>query len=178
MNALDRSYRAGTSHLGWRVALLALARNPAASIYGTVLADSVLAVEAERQTTLSDLVYGELISVVVYWLAHVYADFLGTRSDPGHRAGVRGLVETMSHEWPLVTASFIPLLAVLLASLAGASVQDASLAGMWTGVGALVLWGELAGRHSGSGTWGAIGYGLLSGALGVILILLRVLLLH
>lgn len=76
-------------------------------------------------------------------------------ADEARRVAVDG--ETMGHEWPLVTASFIPLLAVLLASLAGASVQDASLAGMWTGVGALILWGELAGRHSGSGTWGAIG---------------------
>ncbi len=164
--------------LDWRVGLFALARNPAASIYGTVLADSVLAVESERQTTLRDLVYAELISVVVYWLAHVYADFLGTRSAPGHRPGLRGLVDTMAHEWPLVTASFVPLLAVLLAAVAGASVQGASLAGMWTGVGALVLWGEIAGRHSGSGRWGALGYGLLSGALGISLILLRVLLLH
>ena len=39
-------------------------RNPTASIYGTVLADSVLAAESERQTTLLDLIYAELVSVI------------------------------------------------------------------------------------------------------------------
>lgn len=175
MGAREQVDRLDPARFGRRVGLLALARNPAASIYGTVLADSVLATESERQTTLRDLIYAELVSVTIYWLAHVYADFLGSRPTPGHR-GARRLLDTMAHEWSLVTASFVPLLAVLLAAAAGASVQTATLAGMWTGVGTLVLWGEIAGRHSGRGTWASLVYGLVAGALGVALILLRVLL--
>ncbi|WP_241835392.1 hypothetical protein [Pseudofrankia asymbiotica] len=164
------------SRRGWRAGMLALARNPAGSIYGTVLADSVLAVESERQTELRDLIYAELVSVLVYWLAHVYADFLGSPPSTSRRAGLHRLAETMGHEWSLVTASFFPLLAVLLAAAAGASVQTAALAGMWTGMAALVMWGEIAGRQSGRGTWASLAYGLVSGAFGLALILLRVLL--
>ncbi len=178
MDAQDSLGRPAAARHGWRAGMLALARNPAGSIYGTVLADSVLAVEAERQTTLSDLIYAELITVLIYWLAHVYAAFLGSQPHVGRRGWLRRLGETMSHEWSLVTASFVPLLAVLLASAAGASVQTASLAGMWTGVGSLILWGEIAGRQGGSGTWASLAYGLVSGAFGVALILMRVLLLH
>lgn len=165
-----------TIHHGWRAGMFALARNPAGSIYGTILADSVLAVESERQVTLRDLVYAELVTVAVYWLAHVYADFLGAPPSVSRRAALHRLVETMTHNWSLVTASFFPLLAVLLAAVAGASVQTAALAGMWTGVAALVLWGEIAGRHSGRGRWASVAYGLVSGAFGGVLILLRVLL--
>ena len=172
----DHHDRPAASRHGWRAAMLALARNPVGSIYGTVLADSVLAVESERQTVLADLIYAELVSVLVYWLAHVYADFLGSPPSASRRAGLHRLAETMGHEWSLVTASFFPLLAVLLAAAAGASVQTAALAGMWTGVAALVLWGEIAGRHSGRGTWASLAYGLVAGVFGVALILLRVLL--
>jgi hypothetical protein len=178
VDAHDRLDRPVAARHGWQAGLLLLAHNPAGSIYGTVLADSVLAVEAERQTTLRDLIYAELVTVLIYWLAHVYAEFLGSQQGVGRRGWPRRLAETMSHEWSLVTASFVPLLAVLLASAVGASVQTASLADMWTGVGSLILWGEIAGRQSGSGTWASLAYGLVSGAFGVALILLRVLLLH
>ncbi|CAI7975866.1 conserved membrane hypothetical protein [Frankia sp. Hr75.2] len=172
----ERLDRQAAARRGLRAVVLALARNPAGSIYGTILADSVLAVESERQTGLSDLIYAELVSVIVYWLAHVYAEFLGSPPDVSRRAGLHRLAETMAHEWSLVTASFVPLLAVLLAAAAGAPVQTAALAGMWTGVAALVLWGEIAGSRSGRGTWTSLAYGLVSGAFGVTLILLRILL--
>jgi hypothetical protein len=171
-----RSWPAESQRPGWRAGLFALARNPVAAIYGTVLADSVLAVESERQTQLRDLIYAELGSVVVYWLAHVYAEFLGSAPSPTRRAGLHHLAEAMAHEWSLVTASFFPLVAVLLAAAAGASVQTAALAGMWTGAAALVLWGELAGRRAGRGVWASLAYGVVAGVFGVALILLRVLL--
>ncbi|MBL7495945.1 hypothetical protein I6A84_39855 [Frankia sp. CNm7] len=176
MEADVRLDRPVASRRGWRAAMLALARNPVGSIYGTILADSVLAVEARYQLLLRDLIYAELVTVVVYWLAHVYAEFLGAPPTVNRRAGLRRLADTMAHEWSLVTASFVPLLAVLLAAAAGASVHTAALAGMWTGVAALVLWGEIAGRHSGRGAWTSLAYGLVSGMFGIALVLLRALL--
>ncbi|MCK9900676.1 hypothetical protein CC117_04275 [Parafrankia colletiae] len=173
---LDIVDRPAASARGWRVPLLAFARNPAGSIYGTVVADSVLAVESERQTKLSDLIYAELITVIVYWFAHVYADFLGSPPSGSRRASLHRLAVTLGHEWSLVTASFFPLAAVLLAAAAGASIQTAALAGMWTGVAALVLWGQLAGRRAGRGAVVSFAYGMTAGLFGLALILLRVLL--
>ncbi|WP_018635451.1 hypothetical protein [Parafrankia elaeagni] len=173
---LEIADRPAASVRGWRVPLFAFARNPTGSIYGTVVADSVLAVESERQTKLSDLIYAELITVIVYWLAHVYADFLGSPPSGSRRAGLHRFVGTLGHEWSLVTASFFPLTAVLLAAAAGASVHTAALAGMWTGVAALVLWGQLAGRRAGRGAVVSLAYGMVAGVFGIALILLRVLL--
>jgi hypothetical protein len=178
VDAPDHLERPVVSRHGWRAAMLALARNPTGSIYGTVLADSVLAVESTTSTTLSDLIFAEVVSVLVYWLAHVYAGFLGEPPAVGHRGTLHRLADMMSHEWSLVTASCVPLAAVVLAAMAGASVQVAAMAGMWTGVAALVLWGEIAGRHSGHGTWASVAYGLVAGAFGVVLVALRAILLH
>jgi hypothetical protein len=159
-----------------RALLLGFARNPTAAVSGTIIADSVLATESARRTSLRDLVLAELVTVIVYWLAHVYAEFLGAPTGAIRQAGRRRLVTAMAHEWPIVTASFVPLTAVLLASLAGTSIQTATLAGMWAGVGALVLWGQVAGRRHGARRWTALAYGLVAGVFGFTLILLRVLL--
>ena len=87
-----------------------------------------------------------VVTLVVYWIAEEYAEVLGEQAAGGclpSRASIQGaLVST----WPMVTASYLPLLAVVLAHAAGASDLAAANAGLVVAVVLLTVHGWLAGR--------------------------------
>ena len=67
----------------------------------------------------------------MYWIAEEYAEVLGEHTAGGRlpsRASIQG---ALAATWPMVTASYLPLLAVVLASVAGASKLTAATSGWW-----------------------------------------------
>ena len=124
-------------------------RNPAGAVYGTVIAGSVIAAESAGGVDLLRLSTAVVVTLVVYWAAHVYAELVGLRvASPRRltRAQVTGLLR---EESTIVTASFGPLAVILLSAvLLGAADQTAVLIGMCSIVVLLVGWALLAGRHS------------------------------
>ncbi|MBM7805021.1 hypothetical protein JOD57_000858 [Geodermatophilus bullaregiensis] len=107
-------------------------RNPASAVYGTVLAGSLIATEGARDSVdVPRMLVLVLVTQLVYWLAHVYADFVGQRIRTGrrpHRADVR---ELLREEWSLVAASYGPLIAVGAVHLLGFRANTAC----WPGCG-------------------------------------------
>jgi hypothetical protein len=151
-------------------------RNPARTIYGTIVATSVLAVESALRTELGDLLLTELVTVIVYWLAHVYADYAAQPPEPGRRAALARLTATAAHEWSLVTASFVPMAAVLAVAAAGGSTALAATGGLWTGVAMLFGWGVAAARDGGRSRRASLAFGGVSSVFGLTLIALKALL--
>jgi hypothetical protein len=88
------------------------------------------------------------VTLLVYWIAEEYAEVLGEQAAGGRlpsRASIQGaLVST----WPMVTASYLPLLAVVLAHVAGASDLTAANVGLVVAIVLLTVHGWLAGRGS------------------------------
>ena len=93
-------------------------RRRAAGIYGAIITAAILdTIGGHASTTV--LVISVVVTLLVYWIAEEYAEVLGEHTAGGQlpsRASIQGaLVAT----WPMVTASYLPLLAVVLATLAG-----------------------------------------------------------
>ena len=148
-----------------------IAANPRGAIYGTIVATAVIAATAGHQSPALILA----ATLLVFWLAHVYADFL----DHGLRqAGfdLKVLPAIMARELSMLAAPALPILFLLLGAL---SLLDEGLAvrlALWTGVAQLVGWAIEAGRRHGRSRPAMLLGGVINGAFGVGIIGLEALL--
>jgi hypothetical protein len=127
--------------------------NPAGLIYGTITVAALLAAESARQETYGDTVGAVALTLILYWLAHSYAEFTGERIRDSERFTYAGLVRTGTHELTVLLGAAVPLVVILICWAAGAALGTAVSAGIWTSVaivvGAEVVIGiraELTGR--------------------------------
>ena len=149
-------------------------RNPASAVYGTVLAGSLIATEGASDSVDIPRMLGlVLVTQLVYWLAHVYADLVGQRIRTGRRPRRSDVRDLLREEWSLVAASYGPLLAVGVVHLLGYPTNTAVLAGLWATTAVLVLWAVVAGRRGRMRPAELALYAVLSGAFGCALIVLK-----
>ena len=115
-------------------------RSPlAGAIYGTLAVGTLLAVESAQNETYGETLGAVLISLVLYWMAHAYAEFTSWRIRQSRPLTLRGLIMAMT-EWSLIPAgAALPLIALLIAWAAGAQLDAAVSAGVWTAFATLVL---------------------------------------
>ena len=89
-----------------------------------------------------------VVTLLVYWLAEEYAELLGEQVAGGQLpswAHIRGALATT---WPMISASYAPLLALVLARLAGASALTAANTGLAVAIVLLTVHGWWAGRSA------------------------------
>jgi hypothetical protein len=151
-----------------------IAANPRGAVYGTIVATAVIAAAAGHKSP-GLILAATVATLLVFWLAHVYADFLdhGLRQARFHLSVLPGIMAT---ELSMLAA---PALSVLFLLLGALGVLDEGLAirlALWNGVVQLVGWGVDVGRRRGQAWPGALLTGLVNGAFGVVIILLEVLL--
>ena len=134
-----------TERPGWQRLLRRVAEflepeaNPAGAIYGTITAGALLAAESSRRETTPEAVGAVAIALVLYWLAHAYAQALGERLERNTPFRVRALLTQLRHSATIVRGSAIPLAAMLAAWAAGAGTNESVLAALITAAGSLVL---------------------------------------
>jgi hypothetical protein len=122
-------------------------RRRAAGIYGAIITAAIIAAAGDHLRT-GALVVSVVVTLVVYWLAEEYAELLGEQIAGGivpSRAYIR---EALAATWPMVSASFVPLLVLLLARVAGASAPTAANVGLVAAIVLLTIHGWLAGRSA------------------------------
>jgi len=88
------------------------ARRRSAGIYGTIVASAVLAAGGAKLGTVP-LAVTALVTLLVYWAAEAYAELLSERIHAGYLPTRGQLRASLVAIWPMVSASFIPLLALL-----------------------------------------------------------------
>jgi len=151
-----------------------LAANPRGAVYGTIVASAVIAATAGHEPP-AIILAGTVTTLLVFWLAHVYADVL----DHGLRqAGfdLKMVPAIMGRELSMLAAPALSILFLLLGAL---GLLDEGLAvrlALWNGVAQLVGWGVDVGRRSGQSWPAALLTGLINGAFGVVVIVLEALL--
>ena len=148
----------------------------AAGIYGMIVTASVLA-SAGASLRTAPLAVAVFVTLLVYWLAEEYAE-IGEHASKGHLPTWAHTRAALAAKWPMVSASYIPLLTLLVARLAHASTTSAALIALCVTVGLLMLYGWKAGRAAGLSGLGQLGMTIAAGALGLLMILLKVLLVH
>jgi hypothetical protein len=89
-----------------------------------------------------------VVTLVVYWLAEEYAELLGEQVEGGRLPTWVYIRGALASTWPMVSASFLPLLALVIARLAGATSLEAANAGLVVAVVLLAIHGWSAGRAS------------------------------
>lgn len=120
-------------------------RRIAVGIYGTIVTGGVLASAGDRLPA-PELALSVLITLFVYWVAEEYAEVLGEQLPGGRTPTWRYIRSVLAATWPMVSASALPLLALMLAWLAGASSTDAANVGLIGAVAELMIYSWSAGR--------------------------------
>jgi hypothetical protein len=123
-------------------------RNPAEAVYGTVTAGALLAAESGLRETYPETVGSLAIAIVLYWFAHAYADVLGLRLSRPGRLTWAELWQTFIQDWAIVRGAAAPVLAVVVAWIAGAEQSTAVTAGVWAAVASLIVFELAAGLRS------------------------------
>jgi hypothetical protein len=149
--------------------------NPARAIYGTILVMAVIvAFSHDDSATSAELIGAVAATTIVFWVAHVYAEVLGRRLGGESGSRMANIRAALGHEWPIVEAALLPVLALLLGVLS--IVSDHTAVNIAIGVGVLELfgWGLAAGRKLGLSTTGTMLAGVTNGALGLVIVGLKV----
>ncbi|MFG2907262.1 hypothetical protein ACGF13_19630 [Kitasatospora sp. NPDC048286] len=142
------------------------------AVYGSMLAASVIAAASlnEPHPRLS-LILLLVITGLVFWAAHVYARVAGER-EAGRQVTRRQVREVGRHEWPLVEASALPALAVLVSPWLGAG-ENAWLA-LGVAVAQQVAWAALGARRAGASPGQIAAEGAVNLMLGLVIVAAKV----
>jgi hypothetical protein len=152
--------------------------NPARVVYGIVGVGALLAAENGTHESHLDTVLSALLAVGIYWLAHAYSSVLGRRLATPGRLTVGILGRALKREWAIVEGGAIPLVALIIAWVAGASQEGAVTVALWSTVAALVGF-ELAAAVRSDATPGELALDVSVGlAMGLAIIAMKVLLHH
>jgi len=147
-------------------------RRRAAGIYGAIITAAILDTAGGHVSTAA-LVVSVVVTLLVYWIAEEYAEVLGEHTTGGHLPNWASSQDALISTWPMVTASYLPLLAVVLADVAGASKLTAANVGLVVAVVLLTVHGWVAGRAAQLQGRKLLYATLVAAGLGLVMILLK-----
>jgi hypothetical protein len=119
--------------------------NAAGVVYGVITVGALMAAESGHHESYVDAIASAVFATLLYWLAHAYADLLGRRLETGEHLTVPTLARALAHDWAIVRGAAIPVLALVISWLLGASRESGVTAALRTAVVAVVLFELLAG---------------------------------
>jgi hypothetical protein len=147
-------------------------RRRAAGIYGTIVTAAVFAAAGDELTS-DQLAISVFVTLLVYWLAEQYAYTLARYATPRHLPTSAQVHSSLATTWPMVSSTFIPMAALLVADVLGASTHVASDIGLGVAIALLVVHGWSAGRAAGLRGTRLVVVVLIAGALGAIMVSLK-----
>jgi hypothetical protein len=112
------------------------------TVYGTIIVMSILAAGARPyQHQLWRLLAIVAVTVLVLWLAHVYAHGLGESLQLGRRLTLAELRSIARREYSIVAAAALPVISLALGVAGVLPHRTAVLLALWLGVVALTTQG-------------------------------------
>lgn len=150
--------------------------NAGSAIYGTIAVGALLAAESVRRETYAKNIVAVVITLLLYWLAHSYADLAAERLRSGAHLTVGRLVRTMLDELPMLAGATIPLVTLLICWAAGTRLSAAVIAALWTSAAIVVLIELTAGVRGHLAARQFIAQALIGALLGSLVIFLKVVL--
>jgi hypothetical protein len=106
--------------------------NPAGAIYGTITVGALLAAESARSEGFGDTIAAVALTMVLYWIAHAYATSAADRIRDETHLTVKGFADALVHQVPILGGAVVPLLALVIFGIAGATLSTAVTAAIWT----------------------------------------------
>jgi hypothetical protein len=150
-----------------------LGRRRAAGIYGAIITAAILDTAGGRLSTEA-LVIAVVVTLLVYWLAEEYAEILGEQAEKGGTLpGWTYIRNALAATWPMVSSSYLPLLALVVARVAGASALTAANIGLVAAILLLIVHAWSAGRAARLQGWQLLAATSIAAGLGLVMILLK-----
>ena len=151
-------------------------RDYTAAVYGSLLVTTLIAVQWYHDLSVTFLGLSLIISVVVFWLTHVWAGIVNRRI---HGSIDRSEAMTIAgDEAPMLTAAIIPTLLLGLAYLGIVPVDTAVALALLASLAQLFVWGLAVGRSAHASWPFALGIATVDCALGIAIVILKVMVIH
>jgi hypothetical protein len=147
-------------------------RRRAAGIYGAIITAAIIAAAGGKLPTVA-LAVSVVVTLLVYWLAEQYAELLGEQAEGGRLPTWDYVRKALARTWPMVSASYVPLILLVLARLAGASALVAANVGLAVAIVLLTFHGWSAGRAAKLRGWRLFFSTSVAATLGIVMIVLK-----
>lgn len=145
-------------------------------IYGTISVAALLAAESARSETYPKTVASVGILMILYWIAHSYAEFTEERVEDHEPFTLTGIVLMATRELTVLIGAAVPFTVLLICWAVGASLITAVALASWTAAGIVIateivlgLRAELEGKELVAQTAVGVVLGLLIVAMRVLL---------
>ncbi len=148
----------------------------AGAVYGTITVGALLAAESAHQETYVETVGAVLLTLLIYVLAHAYAEFAGERLRSGEHLTLTGFGHTVARSAALLPGAGVPLIALLISWAVGASLSAAVTAAVWTSAGMVVVLELIAGVRADNSGRELAAQTAIGALLGLLVIVLRLIL--
>lgn len=162
---------------GARVSGLARSVVSESAVYGVILVSAMVIVTGQDSEASLDVFLKVLGTVIVFWIAHVFADVVagyGASAADESVSPRRLVAHGVRHSWGLLAAALLPLSMILLGAVGVLSDDAAVWTALWLDVVLLGGLGYLAvARRTGRHAPRLVG-ALLTAALGVAIMALKV----
>ena len=123
------------------------------------------------------VVYGIVVIVlVIYWLAHSYAEILGTRFATSSSLTMKEMRGIVRHEGAILRGAALPIVAMMIAALLGAGTLRVDEIGIAVDVAALMAFAILGGLRAQLAPLALVGQSAVALVFGLMIALLRSLL--
>jgi len=119
--------------------------NPAGVVYGVLAMGTLVAAEGSRRQTYPDVLEACLLALALYWIAHAYARHFSQRGGDSDPKGLRSVGHALAHESSILAGAAVPVVALVLAWAAGATLGRGVLAAVWVAGAELVVLETLSG---------------------------------
>jgi hypothetical protein len=143
------------------------------AITGTVVCAAAIAYGAGHLDSTAQLCLAIVGTVVVYWLAHVHAVTLGSSLTHRHHP-IAALRHALVHTLPILGASVVPLVILLLGRVAGAELRTAAWIALIATIALLTFYSYMAGVRGGLDTGGRIASACAGAGIGILVALLKI----
>jgi predicted membrane protein len=147
-------------------------RHRAAGIYGAIVTAAIIAANGGELSTIA-LVIAVVVTLLVYWVAEEYAEVLGEQAEGARLPTWARIRSMLAGTWPMVSASYVPLLGLVLARVAGSSALVAANTGLALAIVLLTIHGWSASRAARLRGRQLVLSTSVAAALGIVMILLK-----
>jgi hypothetical protein len=146
--------------------------NLAGGIYGTILVTSIIAAADSSEAIWLSLGVVE-VTMVVFWLAHVYAGALARSIDSDDPFSGSDVRRSVRREWPLLQAAVVPSLALIAGGVGLIATRFAYWIAIGYGVATLIWWGILIARKERLGRGATTAVVLVNASFGLCIVTLK-----
>ncbi len=150
----------------------------AAAVYGSIIAAAVIGAFHQKGAAPKDVALSLLGTMIVFWLVHIWAEFLGERIEYLTQFSFQRLWEISRSEWPLVESGLAPSFVLFLGWAGVLTENRAEDLAITICIVQLFGWGLFLGMRASKNWRGALAAGLINGILGLVLVGLEITFVH